>query len=201
MGYSGHAFVVADAAILNGYHLIGYLEVQTKELNPFGIPCLGSEDRLQQQALQNDLTYFPSVGSNTLRRKFCDLLQANNLREGLIIHPHATVSSLSMVHSSTFVSAVAIIQAQAMIGRGCVINTGAIVEHDCEIGDFSHIAPGAILAGNVTVGTNSFIGAGTIVREGIRIGSGVVVGAGSLVLNDIPDGETWFGHPATRKKA
>lgn len=201
MGYSGHAYVVGDAAVLNGYELSGYLEVQEKEKNPFGIPFLGSEDRLKQQAVKNNFTYFPSVGSNSLRRKFCKMLQDNQLKEGRIIHPHATISSLAAVHLSTFVAARVVIQAQASVGRGCVINTGAIVEHDCEIGEFTHIAPGAILAGNVTVGSDSLIGAGTIVREGIRIGSGVVVGAGSLVLKDIPDAETWFGHPASRKKA
>lgn len=201
MGYSGHAYVVADAALLNGFQLAGYLDTEEKEMNPYGIPFLGSEDTIESKQLDKNSLFFPAVGSNALRRKFCAYLKDKNLNEGLLIHPRAVVSAQAALQKSTFVSALAIVQARASIGRGCIINTGAIVEHECIIGDFAHIAPGAVLAGNVTVGNNTIIGAGTIVREGIRIGSGVVIGAGSLVLKDIPDAETWYGHPASRKKA
>ena len=35
LGYSGHAFVVAEAASLQGFKLLGYAEKDKKDLNPF----------------------------------------------------------------------------------------------------------------------------------------------------------------------
>ncbi|QLH46641.1 MAG: hypothetical protein HWD58_14050 [Bacteroidota bacterium] len=51
MGYSGHAYVVADAAQLNGFQLAGYLDTEEKEMNPYGIPFLGSEDTIESKQL------------------------------------------------------------------------------------------------------------------------------------------------------
>lgn len=200
LGYSGHAFVVADTAMACGYTLAGYMEQEAKSLNPFNIPYCGSEQEATALASIQQQLVFPAIGSNTVRQKLVQVIQQNNLHTCTLVAPSAVVSPYSHIGPATLVAPRAVVNPLARIGQGCIINTGAIIEHECTIGDYSHIAPGAVLAGNVTVGNNSFIGANAVVKQGVTIGQHVTIGAGAVVLNNIPDNETWVGNPARKLK-
>ena len=58
-----------------------------------------------------------------------------------------------------------------------------------------HLRPGGI-AGTTRIGDGTQIGGGSGLRDHLTIGKGVSIGAGSGVMNDIPDGEIWYGAPA-----
>jgi sugar O-acyltransferase (sialic acid O-acetyltransferase NeuD family) len=193
LGYSGHAFVVADTIQLMGYNINGYYDVKEALFNPFDLNFLGNDRAIVQNL---DSYYFPAVGSNKLRKKLIQILEELGCMELVIQHPSSVVSRYSQIETSTIISAGACINAFTTISKGGIINTSATIEHECYVGSFSHIAPGATLAGNVKVGSETFIGANAVVKQGIIIGSNVVVGAGSVVISDIKDNQTWAGNPA-----
>ena len=58
---------------------------------------------------------------------------------------------------------------------------------------------GTRLAGNATLGARSLIGAGAVMIPGVRIGADVTMGAGAAVTQDVTDGLTVVGVPATPK--
>lgn len=196
IGYSGHAFVAADTIMQAGYELVGYLDKQEHQLNPYKLNYLGFEEDEAVIKTLGGCTFFPAIGNNNLRSKVFKKIKDYGYEFITAIHPKANIASLIEVGEGTLICQGANINPLAQIGRAVIINTGAIIEHECQIGDFAHIAPGAVLAGNVTIGNGSFIGANAVVKQGISIGENVIIGAGAVVLNDIPDNVSCVGNPA-----
>jgi sugar O-acyltransferase (sialic acid O-acetyltransferase NeuD family) len=201
-GYSGHAFVVADAIKLMGHDILGYYDRTEAITNPFNIPYLGNEEEEDSlnKIQESGAHVFIGIGDNSIRQKLIGLLTGKGFSIGLIIHPKAVISSSSIIGEGSFVAAGAMVNPLAIIGKGIIINTGAIIEHECRIGDFAHIAPGAVLAGNVYVGEGSFIGANAVIKQGITIGKNVKIGAGSVVVKNVPDNLVLAGNPAIELK-
>lgn len=198
IGYSGHAFVVAEAAIGAGFRLVGYTEQFQKESNPFNLTFVGSEKNDDFFVQHKDSNFLLGIGDNFIRgRVFCLLLE-NGAKLGTVIHSNAGVSDWAKIGKGVFVANGAIINPMAKIGDGAIINTGAVVEHECIVEAMAHISPNATLAGNVIVGKSSFIGAGAVVKPGVKIGDNVVVGAGAVVLNNVPDNSIVVGNPARK---
>ncbi|AHM58419.1 sugar O-acyltransferase, sialic acid O-acetyltransferase NeuD family protein [Flammeovirgaceae bacterium 311] len=201
-GYSGHAYVVADALTAGGDHIMGYYEREKAASNPFNIPWLGYEQEEGVLEVLEDQEAFAAlgVGENRIRKKIMLFLKDQGVQCTRVIHPASIVSGMAGVEEGSFVAAGVKVNALATVGAGVILNTGCIIEHECTIGSFVHIAPGAVLAGSVSVGENSFIGANAVIKQGVRIGSNVIIGAGSVVLKDISDNQTWVGNPARRIK-
>lgn len=195
LGYSGHAYVVLDAAKQAGLSVLGYTEKQEQVLNPYALQYIGFEGSHDFEYWDRGYKFIPGMGENTIRARISDLLTSKDEQMQSVMHPKAIIASQVTIGEGTFVAAGAMINPLVHIGKAVIINTGAIVEHECNIGDFSHVAPGAVLAGNVHVGRNSFIGANAVIKEGVRIGDGAVVGAGSVVLKDVGDNHKIVGNP------
>ena len=203
IGFSGHAWVLAEMAHMQGYELIGYTEINPVEgLKDLGnstswmqIPYLGNE-MANDYRVDNSSAYLLSVGDNGIRRRIFEKLQSQKVEFLRLIADSAVVKPSAQIGEATVVMENAVIQTLAIVGAAVVINTGAVVEHECVVGDFAHLAPGAVLAGNVSVGKGSFIGANSVIKQGVKIGDGVIVGAGSVVLKDVGDGEIVVGNPA-----
>ncbi|MFN7119121.1 MAG: acetyltransferase [Saprospiraceae bacterium] len=197
LGYSGHAYVVAEAALLNGVNLLGYFEKAAKLHNPFNLQYLGNEqDESVLRTYLNKAMILPGIGDNSIRQQVLLSLAKFGFLLATVVHPKASVSAFATVQPGTFVANRAIINPFASIGKGSIINTGAIVEHECLLHDFVHLAPGAVLAGNVQVGEGAFIGANAVVRQHIRIGRWSTIGAGAVVVKDVPDYTVVAGNPA-----
>jgi sugar O-acyltransferase (sialic acid O-acetyltransferase NeuD family) len=198
IGYSGHAFVVAEAIKLMGHTVVGYCEKTEAKRNPFNLTYIGDEryEIALSKIKELRARFFVSIGNNKIRKDVNQLLYSAGLNNSIVIHPTSIISTLATVGSGSFVGPAAIINPLAELGKGVIVNTAAVVEHECHIGDYSHIAPGAVLAGNVRIGRNTFVGANSVIKQGINIGENVVIGAGSTVIKDIPDNQVWVGNPA-----
>lgn len=195
IGYSGHAFVVLEAADLMGLNISGYLEQHSVDFNSYNLEYLGFEgDKDFDWSIAEKFVL--GLGENNLRFKIGELVKSKNKDLLNIFHPTAALSASLKIGSGNFIAANATVNALASIGDYCILNTGCIVEHECTIEDAAHIASGAVLTGNVKVGARSFIGANSVVRQGVNIGKNVIVGAGSTVIKDIPDNQVWVGNPA-----
>jgi acetyltransferase EpsM len=197
VGYSGHAYVVADALLKGGYILAGYCEASEKIQNPFDLMYLGNESEEQCKTNLTDVMLVVAIGDNRIREK---VTQSLNLCKKIttVIHPGAIIANHVSIGAGSMVMASCTINTLCKIGRGVICNTGSVIEHEAQIGDFAHIAPGAVLAGNVTIGERTFVGANATIKQGIHVGRDVIIGAGAVVLSDISDGTVVVGNPAKK---
>jgi len=194
IGYSGHAFVVIEAAKESHMPIFGYCEIKEQEFNPYDLEYLGNEKDLNFP-WSKYRKFILGIGDNRIRKDIVSNL-TGKAQFVNIYHPSAQISNTARLGEGTFINAMVSINALANIGRHCIINTGSIVEHECVIADYVHIGPGAVLAGNVSVGTGTFIGANSTIKQGIKIGENVIIGAGAVVIRDIPDSVTVVGNPS-----
>lgn len=195
-GYSGHGFVVAEAALLSHIKIDGYLEPTIVFPNHFDLEYLGYELDPNFGGWDFENKFILGIGNNHIRHKLGKHIQSKGKQLLNILHPNASLTKMLTLGCGNFIARNAAINPLVEIGNFCIINTGAIIEHECVIATAVHVGPGAVLAGNVTVGENTFIGANSVIKQGIRIGKNVIVGAGSAVVKDIPDNQVWVGNPA-----
>ncbi|MCX7548854.1 acetyltransferase [Xanthomarina sp. F1114] len=193
-GYSGHGFVVTEAAVLSNIIIDGYLEPKEILPNHFNLEYLGFEMDPNFE-WDRDIDFILGIGDNQIRHKLGKFIQSKSKEILNIIHPSASVTKMLTMGSGNFIAKNSSINPIVEIGNFCIINTGAIVEHECVIGDTVHIAPGAVLAGNVKVGTNTFIGANSVIKQGVTIGENVIIGAGAVIIKDIADNSKVVGNP------
>ncbi len=198
MGYSGHGYVVADAAISSNMNLRYYTDKKQITENPFDLAYLGFEGGLDYKFWDKEYDYILGIGDNFLRRKTSDLLISKELALLNVIHPSASISTKVQFGIGNFISRNVSINALVELGDICILNTGCIIEHECIIGNGVHIAPGAVLAGNVEIGENTFVGANSVIKQGVIIGANVIIGAGSVILNNIADNSKIVGNPGKK---
>lgn len=199
LGYSGHAYVVYEAAILSGLQILGYVDVRNRVQNPFQIEYLGYENDADFDWKITD-NYILAVGDNLIRSLTATRVKSNGGKCMRIIHPDASISKYSIIGSGTFVAKNVAINPLVNIGENVIINTSSSIDHECIIKDNVHIAPGAVLAGDVEVGYGVFIGANAVIREGIKIGENSIIGAGAVVLKDVQPNSIIVGNPGINKK-
>jgi len=196
IGYSGHAYVLCDILIANGYNIKSYCDQEEKIRNPYRLVYLGSENTKQAQLELKQTNYFIAIGNNSIRQNVFIALTKTIQEPINAIHQSSIVSPSAKISKGVMIGINATINAQSNISDGVICNTGCIVEHDCDVQSFAHIAPGAVLAGNVSIGKRTFVGANAVIKQGITIGQDVIIGAGAVVLKDIPDNCTVVGNPA-----
>jgi sugar O-acyltransferase (sialic acid O-acetyltransferase NeuD family) len=199
-GAGGHAKVVADAARLGGWQIVGFLDdIQPDRAGaPYeGSLILGGRDSLDDAAEDVELGF--GIGDCRARLTCLDWARQRGRSLPVVAHPQAVVAKSAALGAGVFLAAGAIVNPAAVLGDGVLVNTGATVDHDCRLDDGVHLAPGVNLAGNVTVGARTLVGLGTVVLPGISIGADCIVGAGSVVVRDVPDHSTVYGNPARPK--
>jgi sugar O-acyltransferase (sialic acid O-acetyltransferase NeuD family) len=194
-GAGGHGRVVADAAKLAGFEILGFLDD--------GLPVghlvlnwrvLGDSTWPQQGKI--DVAVALGVGSNEVRARVAAELKTRGTPLATIVHPSAVVSPYARIGAGAVVLALAVVNACAEVERGTIINTASIIEHDVRVGDFAHVASGAGLAGAARIDSFAMLGSGARVLPGVSIGSRSVVGAGAVVTRDIPADCIAVGVPA-----
>ena len=82
------------------------------------------------------------------------------------------------------------------IGSGTKIDNLCQVGHNCVIGRMCIVCGHAAIGGSTVIGDGTQIGGGVGIADHVVIGRKVSIGARSGVMNDIPDGEIWYGTPA-----
>lgn len=198
IGGGGHAKVVADVLKLQGFHIVGFTDIDGvgKPL-VHTLPYLG-EDAIIYQYRAEEVLLFNGMGSiknTSARRKIFEFFSARNYHFGICIHPAAIIACDVVIGDGAQVMAGSIIQPGVSVGRNVIINTRASIDHDCEIGDHVHVAPGVTLAGGVKVAACSHIGSGATIIQGINIGAYSIIGAGAVVISDVANYSKVIGNP------
>ncbi len=194
-GAAGHGTVVADAAVLAGHALLGFLDDREQA-------ALAPADQLLSQ---NDpalagASFIPAIGDNDARAAVTHKIEQLGGAIVNVIHPTAAVSPHATLGHGVYVGPQAVVNAHATLGDGCIINSAAIVEHHCTLGDFTHVAPGAVLGGGVTLGDHTLVGLGARVLPRLCIGTRCVIGAGAVVTRNFDDQLLLVGVPAVARK-
>ena len=194
-GYSGHGYVVVDAAKKSGLQVQYYTDLVENLNNFFKLSYLGSEADNFNYWKEN-ISFILGVGSNKIRKRIADIVLSHNKELLNVVHPSVDFSEFFKMGIGNFLAKNVSVTPLVTLGDGNILNTSSLIDHECKIGSFVHIGPGAILAGGVNIGDCTFVGANAIIREGIKIGKNVIIGAGSVVLKDLPDDVTAVGNPA-----
>lgn len=195
IGYSGHAFVVAETALENGLKIIGYSDKEKSNSDPYNLSYLGFEKNDDFIGWQNEVSFILGIGDNRLRQNISILIESKGKTVETIIHKTANISKNALIGSGSFINKNVVVNALAVVGKNVILNTGCIIEHECVLGNAVHIAPGVVLAGNVSIGERTFVGANAVIKQGIVVGKDVVIGAGTVVIANIPDGKKVVGNP------
>ena len=74
IGYSGHAYVVAESFISNGNTLNFYTDLKETLVNPFNLSYLGFESSANFKGWGIPLNYILGIGDNNLREKAANLI-------------------------------------------------------------------------------------------------------------------------------
>lgn len=182
IGAGGHSKVVADSARSMGIEQISFLDE-------------GAGARLED--LSADIHHFiVAIGDNVLRQERFEYYQSLGLTPFTVIHESACIASSVTLGAGSFVSARAVINADAHIGHNVVVNTAAVIEHDCQLGDHSFVAPSASLCGGVRIDTRAFVGTNATMLPLSSLGADAVLGAGSVLKQSIEDRAVAVGAPA-----
>jgi len=195
IGYSGHAYVVAESYISKGNTVTYYTDLNEASNNPFNLTYLGFESSSNFKGWEMQLNYILGIGDNNLREKAGNLILSKSMQLLNVIDSNALLSKSTNIGLGVFASKGVLVNSFTKIGNFTILNTGCIIEHECEIGIAAHIAPGAVLAGNVKVGNRSFIGANSVIKQGIEIGDDVIIGAGSVIIKDVLSNTKLVGNP------
>ncbi len=194
IGASGHAEVVADIALKNGYTIAGFLDDNEKTTEVLGYKVLGKvSDCLNYK---NDYKFVIGIGNNAVRKRIAE--EYSELDFVTLIHPTASIGLSVTIDKGTVVMPMAVINSCATIGKQTIINSGAVVEHDCHVGNYCLIAPHATLCGVVKIGNNVHMGAGSVVNQTLSVCDNVMVGSGSVVTKNITEAGTYVGIPAKK---
>ena len=195
IGYSGHAYVVAESFISKGNILSYYTDLKEASNNPFNLSYLGFESSANFKGWGMPLNYILGIGDNNMREKAANLILNKSFQLRNVIDSNALISKSANIGLGVFASKGVLVNAFAKIGNFTILNTGCIIEHECEIGIAAHIAPGVVLAGNVKVGNRTFIGANSVIKQGIEIGDDVIIGAGSVIIEHVKSNTKLVGNP------
>ena len=195
IGYSGHAYVVAESFISKGNILSYYTDLKEASKNPFNLSYLGFESSANFKGWGMPLNYILGIGDNNMREKASNLILNKSFQLRNVIDSNSLISKSANIGLGVFASKGVIVNAFAKIGNFTILNTGCIIEHECEIGIAAHIAPGVVIAGNVKIGNRTFIGANSVIKQGIEIGDDVIIGAGSVIIEHVKSNTKLVGNP------
>lgn len=194
IGASGHAEVVADIALKNGYTIAGFLDDNEKTTEVLGYKVLGKvADCLNYK---KNCKFVIGIGNNAVRKRIAE--EYSELDFVTLIHPTASIGLDVTIDKGTVIMPMAVINSCATIGKQTIINSGAVVEHDCCVGDYCLIAPHATLCGVVKIGNNVHMGAGSVINQTLSVCDNVMVGSGSVIIKSITEAGTYVGVPAKK---
>lgn len=183
-GAGGHAKVVAEILVLNGFYVVGFIDgvsSHRKGESFCGSHVLGGDEVLEGLMSQGVRQIAASVGENKARVSIAAKLRQVGYQVVTAIHPCAHVSPASSVGVGTVVAAGAVIAPSAAVGSDVIVGPNASIDHDCVVCDGASIGPGAVLAGSSYVGGCAYVGAAAAVAARRRVEADEVIPIGAVL--------------------
>lgn len=193
-GAGGHAKVIADIALKNGFEIEGFLDDNCAGATVVGYPVLGKIDDCVKY--KDTCSFVIGIGNNSVRKMIFE--KYSDYDYPTLIHPTASIGIETKIGKGTVVMPFVVVNACAEIGEFSVLNSASVIEHDCRVGDFCLVAPNATLCGVSQIGNMVWMGAGSAVNPTVKICDGVTVGSGGVVVKDITESGTYVGVPVSK---
>ncbi len=193
-GAGGHAKVVADIALKNGFEIEGFLDDNALVSSVIGYPILGKIDDCVNY--KETHVFAMGIGNNAVRKMIFE--KYPDYEYPTLVHPTASIGIETKIGKGTVVMPFVVVNACAEVADFSILNSASVIEHDCRVGDFCLIAPNVSMCGMSKVGNMVWLGAGSVVNQTIKICDGVTVGSGAVVTKDIVESGTYIGVPATK---
>jgi sugar O-acyltransferase (sialic acid O-acetyltransferase NeuD family) len=188
LGAGGHAKVIIESALLNGFSIDSLYDDTIKVNSYLGLYQI--KGPIDENLTGNSII---AIGDNKIRKNICS--HCYRINWVTVTHPSAIISIDVRIGDGTVIMAGVVLQSGTKIGKHCIINTKASIDHDCIIDDFVHISPSVTLCGNVVVGEGTHVGAAATIIPNIKIGKWCVIGAGAVITKDVPDHSLVVGVP------
>ena len=97
IGYSGHAYVVAESYIANGGNISFYADLKEAANNPFDLAYLGFESAPNFKGWDLSLNYILGIGDNNLREKVANLILTKLSKIENVIDSNAIISKSAII--------------------------------------------------------------------------------------------------------
>jgi UDP-2-acetamido-3-amino-2,3-dideoxy-glucuronate N-acetyltransferase len=138
-------------------------------------------------------------------------VQSDSIGTGTRIWQFSIVLKGAKIGSNCNINALCFIENDVIIGDNVTVKCGVHLWDGITIEDNVFIGPNATFTNDkyprskvypeqftrTLVKKRASIGANATILCGITIGENAMIGAGSVVTKDVPDGEVWYGNPAT----
>lgn len=180
-GAGGHAKVIVDIAIKNGYEIAGFLDDNDDISEVISFKRLGKISDCEKY--KDTHVFAIGIGNNAVRKNIYE--KYSDLNYVTLIHPTASIGLNVEIGKGTVVMPMTVVNACATIGEFCVVNSGVVVEHDCTVSDFTLLASNSTLCGGVKVGSEVWIGAGSSVKTLVEICDKAIIENGVVVTRNI----------------
>ena len=165
-----------------------------------GVPVVGSI----ADAVMRDESLLVCIGPSASRRNVARRLSKFGVaddRFATYVARSARIGATSDIGPGCILLDGVVVTADASIGRNVVVMPNSTITHDTVIEDFATLAAGVALGGWVRIGESAYIGMNASVRQNVTVGAGATIGMGAVVLQDVPDGQTWVGVPASARES
>lgn len=197
VGNGGHAAVVSEVAIENGFSICRVYEFWSDQ----GLVELSSKHE-ECKVEQTDTFWALAVGDHSIRSLAQGFIRSNfdGVSFPTLASSRSYLSRTCSVGEGTVIMPFAAVNAHAQVGNFVILNTSAIVEHHSVIGDFSHCAPNSVVLGQATIGREGFIGANSVIAPGVTLPPLSKLGALSFLRDTAISQGTYAGIPASLRR-
>lgn len=113
----------------------------------------------------------------------------HDFRGDTLIGDEVTIGSNTVINRGIF--------GTTEVGDGCIVSDLVHVEHDSTIESRVWLSGNVTVAGNVTLRRGARVHPGTTIAEELTVGEGAVIGMNSSVLEDVGEGTSVAGTPAS----
>jgi sugar O-acyltransferase (sialic acid O-acetyltransferase NeuD family) len=195
--FNGNGIEALDC-LSDQFECIGFVD-DTKEKqgnkNKFGISVF---DRSAFDKYREALVLaVPGSPSSFLQRdEIIENLKLSFDRFVKVIHPRASISSLSTIGFNTLIMENVVIKATASVGNHVCVLPNSVVHHDSKVGDFTLIGANVTIAGYTTIGRQCYIGSGSSIINNITIGDRTLIGMAANVIRSAVNEKILVGNPA-----
>lgn len=114
---------------------------------------------------------------------------------GKIIHTTSWVDALAEIKDGCIIYPRCVIDKNVIIKENTIINLNCTVAHDTIIGSSCFLGPSVSIAGFCVIESQCFLGINATIKNNIKIIQNTIVGAGTVVVKNIIEKGIYIGNP------
>ncbi|MBU2060219.1 MAG: acetyltransferase [Bacteroidetes bacterium] len=182
----------------NHFDSVVFFDDYTSDKIRNGFQILGTTNDIKREYLKKSFTeLIIAIGYKHLKAKK-DLFDRfhGEIPFGKIIHSSSWVDNLAIIEQGCVIYPSCSIDANVIIKANTVLNIGCTVAHDTVIEKHCFLSPRVALAGFIKVEELCVIGINATIIDNITIIAGTQIGGGTVIIKSITNSGLYVGNPA-----